>query len=97
MLERVLHGGRFLLTSILAGVLFMLAIALILVANLIWIPILSAIVGPGGLAVFLFIVVGVAIACVVASYVSARFSQFPYMILDYNAGGGSSRWAGRGR
>ena len=72
----------------------MLALGLIVVVNLIWIPILSGIVGPRGMAILLISVVGIAIACVVATYVSARFSQFPYMIIDHNAGAMDSlRWS----
>ena len=77
VLERVFHGGRFVLTTILAAVLFMLALCLIVLVNLIWIPILSGLVGPRSLAIVLVFAVGIAIACIVAIYVSMRFSQFP--------------------
>jgi hypothetical protein len=94
VLERVFHGGRFVLTTILATVLFMLVLGLIVLVNLIWIPILSGLVGPRSLAIVLVFVVGIAIACIVSIYVSARFSQFPYMILDHNAGAVDSlRWS----
>jgi hypothetical protein len=86
VLERVFHGGRFVLTTILAAVLFMLALCLIVLVNLIWIPILSGLVGPRSLAIVVVFAVGIVIACIVAIYVSMRFSQFPYMILDHNAG-----------
>jgi len=86
VLERVFRGGRFVLTTIQAAVLFMLALGLIVLVNLIWIPILSGLVDPRGLAIVMVIAVGIAIVCIVAIYVSMRFSQFPYMILDHNAG-----------
>lgn len=86
VLERVFRGGRFLLTTILAAILFMLALGLLVLVNLIWIPILSGLVGPRSLAIVMVFVVGLAIVFLVAIYVSARFSQFPYMILDHNAG-----------
>ena len=101
MLERVFQGGRFVLTSILAAVLFMLAIGLIVMVNLVWMPILSGLVGPRSPAMFAVFAVGIAIAFLVGIYVSARFSQFPYMIVDHNAGAlDSLRWsweATRGR
>lgn len=94
VLDRIFHGGYFLLTTLVAGALFMLALGLIVVVNLIWIPILSGIVGPRSMAILLISVVGIATACVVATYVSARFSQFPYMIIDHNAGAMDSlRWS----
>jgi hypothetical protein len=86
VLERVFRGGRFVLTTILATVLFMLALGLIVLVNLIWIPTLSGLVGPRTLAIVMICAVGIAIACIVAIYVSMRFSQFSYMILDHNAG-----------
>ncbi len=86
VLERLFHGGRFVLTTILAAVLFMLALGLIVLVNLIWIPILPGLAGPHSLAIVMVLAVGIAIACIVAIYVSMRFSQFPYMILDHNAG-----------
>jgi len=86
VLERVFHGGRFVLTTILAAVLFTLALALIVLVNLIWIPILSGLVGPGSVAIIVVFAVGIAIACIVGIYVAMRLSQFPYMILDHNAG-----------
>jgi len=86
VLERVFHGGPFVLTTILAAVLFMMVLGLIVLVNLIWVPILSGLVGPHALAVVMVLAVGIAIACVVMIYVSMRFSQFPYMILDHNAG-----------
>jgi len=86
VLERVFLGGRYVLTTILAAVLFMLALGLIVMVNLIWVPILSGIAGPSTLAIVIVYAVGIAIACTVAIYVSMRFSQFPYMILDHHAG-----------
>ncbi len=72
----------------------MLALGLIVLVNLIWIPILSGLVGPRSLAIVMVLAVGIAIACIVAIYVSARFSQFSYMILDHNAGAVDSlRWS----
>ena len=64
----------------------MLALGLIVLVNLIWIPILSGLVDPLSLAMVMVFAVGIAIACIVALYVATRFSQFPYMILDHNAG-----------
>ena len=94
VLGLVLRGGRYLLATLLAAVLFMLALGLIVMVNLIWIPFLSGIMGPRGLAIILVFVVGFAIACVVAVYVSGRFSQFPYMIVDHNVGAMDSlRWS----
>jgi len=86
VLVRVFRGGRFLLTTVLATVLFMLVLGLIVLVNLIWIPILPGLAGPRSLAIVMVLAVGIAIACIVAIYVSMRFSQFPYMILDHNAG-----------
>ena len=86
VLERVFHGGRFVLTTILAAVLFTLALGLIVLVNLVWMPILSGLIDPGSLAMVIVFFVGIVIACIVAIYVAARFSQFPYMILDHNAG-----------
>ncbi len=86
VVERIFHGGRFILTTILAAVLFTLALGLIVLLNLIWIPVLSGLVGTGSLAMVMIMAVGLTIACVVAIYVAMRFSQFPFMILDHNAG-----------
>jgi len=86
LLERVFHGGRFLLTTMLAGIVFALAVGLIVLVNMIWIPILSGILGPHNPAIVLVFAVGITIAVIASIYVSARFSQFPYMILDHNAG-----------
>ena len=79
-------GGRFLLTTLLAGVLFVLTIGAATLLSLIVIPIAVAFLGRGGPGMILAFAVGIAIACVLVSYLSARLSQFHYMIIDQNAG-----------
>jgi hypothetical protein len=90
VVERIFHGGRFILTTILAAVLFTLALGLIVLLNLIWIPVLSGLVGHSSVAMVMVMAVAFTIACVVAIYVAMRFSQFPFMILDHNAGAADS-------
>jgi hypothetical protein len=84
--ERVFRGGRYLLTTILAGILFVLALGVIVLTNVIWIPTLGGILGPGTAGAILVSALGIGVAIVASLYVAARFSQFAYMILDHNAG-----------
>ena len=86
VLERVFQGGRFVLTTMVAAFLFLLALGLLVLVNLIWLPILSGLVASHALAIIIVCGVGMAIGGIVAIYISLRFSQFPYMILDHNAG-----------
>ena len=80
------EAGRFLLTTLLAGVLFLVTIGAATLLSLMVIPITAAILGRGGPGMILAFAVGIAIACVLVSYLSARLSQFHYMIIDQNAG-----------
>src|SRR4051812_49768941 len=65
--------------------LFRSAIGAATLLSLIVIPIAVAILGRGGPGMILVFAVGIAIACVLVSYVPARLSQFHYMIIDQNA------------
>jgi hypothetical protein len=82
----IFRGGRFLLTTIVAGVVFVLLLGLIGLVNLIWIPIVVGMIGPGGSVMVLLFAMGIAVALITAVYVAIRFSQFHFMILDRNAG-----------
>jgi hypothetical protein len=84
--EAVFRGGRFLLTTILAGVVFALLLGLIALLTLIWVPILLAAAGQAGPIMILVFAVGIATALIMMSYVGARFSQFHFMIFDQHAG-----------
>jgi hypothetical protein len=84
--EAVFRGGRFLLTTILAYVVFGLLLGLIALLSLIWVPILLAAVGHGGPLMIAVFAVGSATALIMMAYVGARFSQFHFMILDQHAG-----------
>ncbi len=84
--EAVFHGGKFLLTTILAYVVFGLLLGLIALLSLIWVPILLAALGQGGPLMIVVFAVGIATAMLMIAYVGARFSQFHFMILDQNAG-----------
>jgi hypothetical protein len=84
--ESVFRGGRFLLTTILAWVVFALLLGLIAFLSLIWVPILLAGAGQGGPIMILVFAVGIGTAVIVMVYVGSRFSQYQYMILDQNAG-----------
>ncbi len=84
--EQLFRGGRFILTSIVAVVLFMMTIGLIMIVNLVWIPIVTALLGRGHPASIGVFVVAVAIACVFAIYISTRFSQFNFFIIDQSVG-----------
>jgi hypothetical protein len=84
--EQVVRGGRFVLTTMLAGVVFVILLGLIGVVNLIWVPILAGLAGTGAPMMVLVIALAVAIAFISGGYVAARFSQFHLMIIDQNAG-----------
>jgi hypothetical protein len=84
--ERVFRGGRYLLTTILAGILFVLVLGVIVLSSTIWIPLLGGILGPGRAGVMLACALGIVLAIVASLYLATRLSQFAYMILDHNAG-----------
>jgi hypothetical protein len=84
--DRIVQGGRYLLTTILAGLLFLVVIALTIMLYVIWIPILAALLGGLHGPVLVLPVLGVAGAIVTAIILAARLSQFGYFILDMNAG-----------
>jgi hypothetical protein len=84
--EAVFRGARFLLTTILAYVVFALMLGLIALLSLIWVPILLAAAGQAGPVMILVFAVGIATALIMMVYVGSRFSQFHYMILDQHAG-----------
>ena len=58
--EAVFRGGSFLLTTILAGVVFALLLGLIALLSLIWVPILLAALGQAGPLMILVFAVGIA-------------------------------------
>jgi hypothetical protein len=82
----VFAGGRYLLPLLLANILFILAVLGISAVSVLPAFITSSAVGNQGAA--LPIVIGVCILLGVAGLVacSVRFSQFPYLIIDRNAG-----------
>jgi hypothetical protein len=84
--DRIVQGGRYLLTTILAGLLFLATITLMVLLCLMWIPILAAIFGGWHGPVLVLLVLGAAGAFVTALILAARLSQFGYFILDMNAG-----------
>ncbi|MBV8487528.1 MAG: hypothetical protein JO161_04565 [Planctomycetaceae bacterium] len=84
--DRIFQGGRYLLTTILAGLVFLAIIALTLLLYLIWIPILARILGGWHGPVLVLLVIGGAGGIVTALILAARFSQFGYFILDMNTG-----------
>ncbi|MBV8606692.1 MAG: DUF975 family protein, partial [Singulisphaera sp.] len=83
----IFAGGRYLLTMSLAMILLYLAVlGIMAVSALPAILIINAVAGDQGVA--LPIVIGVCILLGVAGLVafSVRYSQFPYLIIDRNAG-----------
>ncbi len=84
VLARLIQGGRFVLRSILAAIVFMLAIGTIFVVNMIWASIFARLFRASG-APLAISALSMAISVVAVLYVSVRFSQFPYMIVDQNA------------
>jgi hypothetical protein len=84
--DQLFRGGRFVLTTLFAGVVFGLLVGAVTLVGLIAIPILAAVVGRGGAGMILVFGGAFVFALVAAVYVSTRLSQFPYMIIDRNAG-----------
>jgi hypothetical protein len=84
--REIFGGGRYLLTTILAGVVLALLLVTIGLVNLIWIPILTGVMGPGSPVTVLVFAVAIALALITVAYVALRFSQFHFMILDQGAG-----------
>jgi hypothetical protein len=84
--DRLFRGGRFVLTWLLAGIVFWLLVGAATLVGLIAIPILAAVVGRGGAGMIVVFGGALILALVAALYLSARLSQFPYMIVDRNAG-----------
>jgi hypothetical protein len=84
--DRIFQGGRYLLTTILASLLFLATITLTVLLCLMWIPLLAAIFGGWRGPVLVLLVLGVAGASVTALVLAARLSQFGIFILDMNAG-----------
>ena len=85
-MERLVAGGRFLLTTLVMGLLFLLLLALIVLVSLGWTPLLGAVFGSRSAGTMAGFAVGITIAAVATCYVAARFSQAHYLILDHNAG-----------
>jgi len=78
--SRLFQGFPYLLTSLLAGVLFGLAIGLPVMLGLIAGGVFNA--GP----IFLSRIVGMMVALAVAVYPTARLSQYHFLIIDENLG-----------
>jgi len=84
--DRIVQGGRYLLTTLLAGLLFLATIILTVLLCTIWVPILAAILGGWhGPALVLLVLAGAG-SSITALVLAARLSQFGYFILDTNAG-----------
>src|SRR4051794_26378037 len=66
--DQLFRGGRFLLTSLLAGVLLLVAIIAAALVGLMVIPIGVAVLGRGGPGMILVVAAGAAIACATATY-----------------------------
>jgi hypothetical protein len=84
--DRIVHGGRYLLTTILAGLVFLAILALSALIYVFWIPILAALFGGWHGPVLVLLVLLISGAFVTSLILAARFSQFGYFILDTNAG-----------
>jgi hypothetical protein len=82
----LIRGFPFLLTMLLAGILFGLAIGLIAMVCTIWVPILGGIFGPGSDGTMIVMTAAFVCTFLAAGYVAARLSQFHLMILDEHAG-----------
>jgi hypothetical protein len=82
---RVFRGFPFLLTTLLAGLVFMAAVGLAALCFLIWVPVRGGMIGPGGGA---GVAAAVCFACALlaAGYVGLRLSQYHLMIVDQGAG-----------
>lgn len=84
--DQLFRGWRFLLTSLLAGVLFVAAIGLAVVVILLAIPLTLAFVGWNGLATMAILVIATSVAIAISTHVAVRLYLFQYMIVDQNAG-----------
>jgi len=82
----VFSGGRYLLTTILAGIVLAFAVGLVVMLSILLVTIVGAVVGPRSTAYFVLLAVGCAAAAVAAIYVSVRLSQFQYVIINQGAG-----------
>jgi hypothetical protein len=84
--EQIHRGGRFVLTTLLAGVVFGGLLGAVVFVSLVPIPLFSAVFGRGGPGMVLLFAAGLLSAVCAATYLSARLSQFQLMIIDENAG-----------
>jgi hypothetical protein len=83
---RLFQGFPFLLTTLLAGLVFVLVLGVIAAVFMIWVPILGGILGRGSGGVILVRIIGLVCTVVVAFLVATRLSQYHLMIVDEGAG-----------
>lgn len=83
---RLYQGFPFLLTTLLAGVLFALAVGVVGLLFLVWVPILGGVAGPASPAMVVIQAAGIVAALTSAVAIGLRLSQYHLMIVDAHAG-----------
>jgi hypothetical protein len=83
---RYFRGGRFLLTSLLATMLYALAAGLVMLVLVLWAAIIASFLGPRSPAGLFVLGAAFLVGLAAAAYLYVRFSQFQFFVIDRNAG-----------